>query len=130
MPKMKKNSEDKHKSAKKAGHASTVQPQLSPGEAYHIPTEGPIVEALKKVVDPEIGIDVYTLGLIYDVRQDGASVQIKMTLTTPMCPYGPMLVDNVKAEIGSVKGVGRVEVELVFDPPWIPSEELRAMLGV
>ena len=53
-----------------------------------------------------------------------------MTLTTPMCPYGPMLIEEIRARVRDLKGVREVEVEVTFDPPWQPSEQLRATLGV
>ena len=89
-----------------------------------------VVEALKSVKDPEIGIDVYTLGLIYNINIDKDKVNIRMTLTSPACPYGPELIRNVKHKVSNIKSVENVDVELVFNPPWRPSDELRAMLGV
>jgi metal-sulfur cluster biosynthetic enzyme len=85
------------------------------------------VEEIKKnlepVKDPEIGLSVVDLGLIYDVdiKPDG-KVIITMTLTTPACPYGPELVDAVKLATMTTKGVKEAEVEVVWDPPWNPEE--------
>jgi len=93
-------------------------------------TKEDVIEELKKVNDPEIGIDVYTLELIYDVKLEGGKVKILMTLTTPMCPYGPMLIEEIKARVRDLKNVEEVDVEVTFDPPWQPSEQLRATLGV
>ncbi len=94
-------------------------------------TREQIIDALKKVVDPEIRIDVWTLGLIYDLQlKDGGVVYIKMTFTTPYCPYGPQLLSDLKSKVKAAEGVKDVDVELTFDPPWQPSEELKAMLGV
>ena len=93
-------------------------------------TKEDVIEELKKVNDPEIGIDVYTLELIYDVKLEGGKVKILMTLTTPMCPYGPMLIEEIKAKVRDLKNVEEVDVEVTFDPPWQPSEQLRATLGV
>jgi len=85
-------------------------------------------EALKKVIDPELGIDIWTLGLIYNMEIKKNKIQIKMTFTSPMCPYGPVLVENVKNEL---KNIGfNPEVEIVFTPPWQPSEEIKMMLGL
>jgi len=85
-------------------------------------------EALKKVIDPELGIDIWTLGLIYNMEIKKNKIQIKMTFTSPMCPYGPVLVENVKNEL---KNTGfNPEVEIVFTPPWQPSEEIKMMLGL
>ena len=89
-----------------------------------------VIEVLKKVNDPEIGIDILTLELVYEVKVENDKVYIKMTFTTPMCPYGPMLLDEVRAKVSEIKGVKEVDVEVTFDPPWQPSEELRATLGV
>ncbi|MBI4018278.1 MAG: DUF59 domain-containing protein [Candidatus Aenigmarchaeota archaeon] len=96
-----------------------------------MPEKERIVEALKGCMDPEIGIDIYTLGLIYElqVREDN-TVYVKMTLTSPFCPYGPELVSDVKTRVAAVEGVAGVEVELTFDPPWQPSEDLKAMMGL
>ena len=80
-----------------------------------------IIEALKKVYDPEIPINVYDLGLIYDLQVEGDTVRIKMTLTAPGCPlaaYIPALVeDAIKTEVPEIR---EVDVELVWDPPWTP----------
>ena len=89
-----------------------------------------IEESLKTVFDPEICLDVFTMGLIYDIKIDGSIVQIKMTLTTPLCPYGGFLIDSVKDVLKKIDGISVVDVELVFDPPWVPPPEVRMMLGV
>ena len=96
-----------------------------------MPTKEDVMNVLKGVNDPEIGIDVVTLELIYNanVSEDG-KVDIKMTFTTPMCPYGPMLVEEIRAKVSEINGVKEVNVDVVFDPPWQPSEQLRATLGV
>ena len=93
-------------------------------------TREDVIEVLKKINDPEIMIDVWTLELIYDVKVKDGKVQIKMTFTTPMCPYGPQLLEEVKTKISEIKDVKEVDVEVTFDPPWEPSQELRATLGV
>ena len=96
-----------------------------------MPTREQLIESLKKVFDPEINIDVWALGLIYDLKTEtDGIVKIKMTLTTPMCPYGPALIENVKSEVKKLEGVKDVEVEVVFEPPWQPSEELKMQLGM
>ncbi len=95
-----------------------------------MPTKEDVLGILKKINDPEIGIDVYTLELIYDVKVNDDKVKILMTLTTPMCPYGPMLIDEIKSRVSEMKGIKDVDVEVTFDPPWQPSEQLRATLGV
>jgi metal-sulfur cluster biosynthetic enzyme len=95
-----------------------------------MPTKEDVMKVLKDVKDPEIGIDIVTLELIRNVDLTDDVVNIKMTLTTPMCPYGPMMVEEVKAVVKELKGVKEANVELSFDPPWQPSKELRATLGV
>ncbi|MBI2173564.1 MAG: metal-sulfur cluster assembly factor [Candidatus Aenigmarchaeota archaeon] len=86
--------------------------------------------ALKLVEDPELHMDIIILELIYEIRVDDGNVHIKMTLTTPACPYGPQLLEEVKQKVKALEGVKDVELELTFVPPWQPSEDLRAMFGV
>ena len=93
-------------------------------------TKDQVVEALKKSFDPELMIDVYTLGLIYDIKIKGDNVKIKMTLTTPLCPYGPMLIEDVKAKVKDIAKAKKVDVEVTFDPPWKPSDEIKMVLGL
>ena len=88
------------------------------------------MNVLKEVIDPEIGIDIVTLKLVRDVEFKDDVVTVKMTLTTPMCPYGPALIEEVKGKVKELQGVKEANVELSFDPPWQPSKELRATLGV
>lgn len=89
-----------------------------------------IIEVLHTVIDPEIDMDIYTMGLVYEVgvRPDG-SVFVLHTLTSPACPMGPTIQDNIRSSILSL-GVPKVEVELTFDPTWQAPEELRAALGI
>jgi len=94
-----------------------------------------IIGAIKTVYDPEIPIDVYELGLIYDVmvNEDTLDVKIIMTLTTPNCPVAESLPAEVKEKVRSVDNVNEVELELTFDPPWnqeLISEEGRMELGL
>ena len=90
-----------------------------------------VTEALKKVFDPELGIDIHTLGLVYKttIEKDN-TVNILMTLTTPMCPYGPMLIEDVKEKVKAVPNVSDVKIDITFEPPWQPSDEIKAMLGI
>lgn len=92
-------------------------------------TKEQVIEVLKKCEDPELGIDVWTLGLIYNIDLENERVKITMTFTTPTCPYGPIILENVKEELEKL-GLKEIEVELTFDPPWQPSEETKEMLGV
>lgn len=93
---------------------------------------GDIVEALKTVFDPEIPINIYDLGLIYDVRQkDDGDVEIDMTLTAPGCPVAGILPQQAADVVALVEGVGRVTVKIVWEPAWSfdrLSEEARAMM--
>ncbi|AJF61949.1 hypothetical protein QT06_C0001G1123 [archaeon GW2011_AR15] len=94
-------------------------------------TKEQIIEVLKKVDDPELNMDVWSLGLIYEINVDKANVGILMTFTTPMCPYGPMLLEMIEDAIKDKhKDIKKVKIDVTFDPPWEPSEELKAMFGV
>ena len=86
-------------------------------------TNEQIMEALKPIKDPEIHIGIVDLGLIYGVNvTENNDVEIRMTLTTPQCPVGSELVSAVEISAGSLNGVGKVDVELVWDPPYDPHE--------
>jgi FeS assembly SUF system protein len=93
-----------------------------------------IIEQLKTVYDPEIPVDIYELGLIYEVAVDENGVAaIRMTLTSPMCPAAEQLPPEVESKARSVEGVSSVELDLVWDPPWTPdrmSEAARLELGM
>ncbi len=82
---------------------------------------------MKKCEDPELDLDIWSLGLVYDIIQRGKAVQIIMTFTSPMCPFGPQIVNQIKSEVGEL-GFS-VSVEVVFNPVWKPSEEVKEMLG-
>ncbi|WP_445475767.1 metal-sulfur cluster assembly factor [Methanococcoides methylutens] len=83
-------------------------------------TKEDIKEVLKKCYDPEMPINIVDLGLVYDVDVEGDRAYIKMTLTTPGCPMGSMIVDNVRQKVESIDGINKAEIELVWDPPWTP----------
>jgi FeS assembly SUF system protein len=93
-----------------------------------------IIAQLHTVYDPEIPVDIYELGLVYEVRVDEAGrAAIRMTLTSPMCPAAEMLPPEVETKARSVPGVSSVELELVWDPPWSPermSEAAKLELGM
>jgi FeS assembly SUF system protein len=96
--------------------------------------EADVVATLKTVYDPEIPVDIYELGLIYhiDVRED-RTVEVRLTLTSPMCPVAGTLPPEVEAKVAQVEGVQDASVELVWDPPWSPammSEAARLELGM
>ncbi len=88
-----------------------------------------IEEVFKKYIDPEIGVDVWTLGLIYNIEVNENKVKILLTFTSPLCPYGPQMVEEIKEQIQRL-GAAEVEIEITFEPPWKPSEELKEMLGM
>ena len=92
-----------------------------------------VIDVLKKIQDPEIQYDIYSLGLIYNVEIEGSKVKVLMTLTSPMCPYGPALMDDVRRQVSALEGVGEVALELTFSPAWNPekmSEEAKIALGI
>jgi FeS assembly SUF system protein len=81
--------------------------------------ESKIITALKQIYDPEIPVNIYDLGLIYEIKIDEEkNVHIRMTLTAPNCPVAGDMPDMVKFEVQKVNGIKNVEVEIVFDPPW------------
>jgi FeS assembly SUF system protein len=98
-----------------------------------IELENKIVEVLKTIYDPEIPVDVYELGLIYEVKIDSeANVEIDMTLTSPNCPVAETMPKEVEDKVGAVEGVKSSKVNIVFDPPWdkdMMSEEAKLELG-
>jgi metal-sulfur cluster biosynthetic enzyme len=99
--------------------------------------EESILEALRQVKDPELMVNVVDLGLIYGVGMDEAAdktdLRVMMTLTTPACPYGPELLQQVKDVLAALPGVGAVDVQLTLNPPWTPdrmTDEARDELGL
>lgn len=93
-----------------------------------------VIDALKDIYDPEIPVNIYDLGLIYDVEiTPEHHARVKMTLTTPHCPVAESMPGEVELRVGAVPGIGDAEVELVWDPPWDPqkmSDEARLELGM
>ena len=77
-----------------------------------------VISEIKKIYDPEIPVNIYELGLIYDVSVDKKNVSIKMTLTTPNCPVAESLPKEVKDSVMEIKGVDKVDLDLVWEPPW------------
>ena len=95
-------------------------------------TEEDITEALSNVIDPELGLDFVELGLVYDVGIEGGTVNITFTLTTPACPIGPQVSEQMKEFVGEIDGVEEVVPTMVFTPPWTPdnmSEDAKFALG-
>jgi metal-sulfur cluster biosynthetic enzyme len=120
-----------------------VQNSLTTGEDASTPgdttggvvTRDQIIEVLKTIEDPELFLDIWFLGLIYNIdiertEDQQSKVKVEMTFTSPMCPAGPLLIDKVKTGIQALAGVKEVEVKIVFNPPWQPSDEVKALLGL
>ncbi len=101
-------------------------------------SEDLIREELKKVIDPELFVNIVDLGLVYEVTIQDAeeakkNIKIDMTLTSPMCPAGPQLIAQSRQVVSAIEGVGEVEVKIVLDPPWSPdrmTDEARDQLGI
>ena len=92
-----------------------------------------VMEALRNVHDPELGINIVDLGLVYDVDIEGDTVHINYTLTTMGCPIGPLIETQIQEMIEPIEGIDKVDAEMVMTPPWTPekmSEEAKAALGM
>jgi metal-sulfur cluster biosynthetic enzyme len=97
-----------------------------------MPSKEEVVEALREVEDPELGMDIVELGLFYDAEIDGPTVKVQYTLTSMGCPAGPMIQEDIERVIRQIPGVEDVESELTFDPPWTPdkmSDDAKFILG-
>ena len=95
-------------------------------------TKDDVIEALRQVEDPELGMDIVDLGLLYDVDIDGSKVRVIHSLTSMGCPAGPMIQEDIHRAASELPGVEDVEVELTWDPPWTPdkmSEDAKFILG-
>jgi len=111
-----------------AAKPAEVAPGAVGGDLYEA-----VINALKDIFDPEIPVNIYDLGLIYNVEIDEGHVVVTMTLTTPHCPVAESMPAEVELRVGAVPGVGDAEVNLVWDPPWSPenmSDEARLELGM
>ncbi|MBO9697989.1 MAG: SUF system Fe-S cluster assembly protein [Sphingopyxis sp.] len=111
-----------------AAKPAEVAPGAVGGDLYEA-----VINALKDIFDPEIPVNIYDLGLIYNVEIDEGHVMVTMTLTTPHCPVAESMPAEVELRVGAVPGVGDAEVNLVWDPPWSPqnmSDEARLELGM
>lgn len=112
---------------KAAPKEQAVKKELSP---RNLLAKEDLIEVFKGYEDPELHIDVWTLGLIYNTEiTEENNVKVLLTFTSPMCPFGPQMVDELTRRIKE-KGAEHVELNVTFEPPWQPSEELRAALGV
>ena len=102
-------------------------------QAVSIPTEQDVIDIVKTIFDPEIPVDIYELGLIYEVViKDDGFVHIEMTLTSPNCPVAESLPAEVEEKVAGIEGASGAKVNIVFDPPWtqdMMSEEAKLELG-
>src|SRR5665213_1339386 len=97
-----------------------------------MPTVDDVMDALANVIDPELGLDFVELGLIYGVAIDAGNVKVTFTLTTPGCPIGPQVNEQIEEFVGELEGVKTIESEMVFTPAWSPekmSEDAKFALG-
>ena len=97
-----------------------------------MPTKEEVFEVLRQVEDPELGMDVVDLGLVYDVEVVGPKVKVLYSLTSMGCPAGPLIAQDIDSAIRQVEGIEDVELELTFDPPWTPdrmSDDAKFILG-
>jgi len=104
-----------------------------PVEVEMVVTEKDILAALKTVKDPELNLNLVVLGLVYDVAVDGAHADVRISLTSPMCPVAEEIVHSAEAAILAVEGVDSAKVQLTFDPPWTReriSPLIRSSLGL
>jgi len=108
---------------------------MTPGAApilWSMPTVEDVEAALTNVIDPELGLDFVELGLIYGIEVDGGAVHVTFTLTSPGCPIGPQVTEQIEEFVGEVDGVESIESTMVFSPPWTPermSEDAKFALG-
>lgn len=116
----------------------TVTPAATPEAAAEAPsTSGPSIDqiklALRRVKDPDLNLNIVDLGLVYDVRVDGAVTNVDVTLTSPACPSGPEIIGEIEREVATIPGVERVQVNLIWTPFWTPDRiepRVRAYLGL
>ena len=110
-------------------------PQQPPADAAApVVTEEAIRQQLMRVEDPELHMDIISLGLVYGIDIQGSKVQTNMTLTSPGCPYGPMIIQLARSAMYTVPGVKEAAVNIVWTPPWDPrtmaSDDVKATLGI
>ena len=98
-----------------------------------MPTRDEVIEALRQVEDPELGMDIVDLGLLYDVAVEGPNVKITYSLTSMGCPAGPLIEQDIERVVREMPDVEAVDTELTFDPPWTPekmSDDAKFILGI
>jgi metal-sulfur cluster biosynthetic enzyme len=97
-----------------------------------MPTREQVVDALRVVEDPELGMDIVELGLLYDAEVEGSAVKVTYSLTSIGCPVGPMIEQQIRETVADMEGVESVDAELTWDPPWSPermSDDAKFILG-
>jgi metal-sulfur cluster biosynthetic enzyme len=97
-----------------------------------MPSGDEVEEALYNVIDPELGLDFVELGLIYGIEVEGSEVNVSFTLTSPGCPIGPQVTEQIREYVGELDGVTAVNPTMTFNPPWTPdlmSEDAKFALG-
>jgi len=97
-----------------------------------VASKNDVLEALRQVEDPELGMDVVDLGLVYEVEVEGSKAKVLYSLTSMGCPAGPLIAGDMDGAIRQVEGIEDVELELTFDPPWTPdrmSDDAKFILG-
>ena len=98
-----------------------------------MPTRDEVIDALRVVEDPELGMDIVELGLLYDAEVEGSKVRVSYSLTSIGCPVGPLIEQQIKEAVAALPGVEEVETELTWDPPWSPermSDDAKFILGL
>jgi metal-sulfur cluster biosynthetic enzyme len=97
-----------------------------------VATQEEVLEVLRQVEDPELGMDIVDLGLVYEVEMQDSTAKVLYSLTSMGCPAGPLIAQDIDSAIRQVEGVENVELELTFDPPWTPdrmSDDAKFILG-
>lgn len=90
-----------------------------------------VIDILKTIIDPELFIDIWTLGLIYKVElKDNGEIYIQMTFTSVACPMIPFITEEIRRKTTALPGITNTVIDVVFDPPWAPSEELKGLMGL
>ena len=96
-------------------------------------TRDEVFEVLRQVEDPELGMDIVDLGLVYEVEMEDSTAKVTYSLTSMGCPAGPLIAQDIDSAIRQVEGIENVELELTFDPPWTPdkmSDDAKFILGI